>query len=364
MFLKNNIYTCIDIGTYALKAAQIKKTGDKRFKILDTKLQKLPRETITDGVIKDESLLAAEIKNFLDQFKKKADYIITAVPSNELLIRNVEMPKMDKKEIKESLKWEADEQIPYPVENAALDFFKVKEGAETVEYLISAVKKNIIDNFLAPFERNNLKVSVVSAQPIALVSLLDYQNQCDNIVAVIDIGFSATQITIANKDNIFLSRTINIGGSQFTKTLMDIQGNEYEAAEELKFEEGLNADQIEKDNQQELMDTIQLDMVLEEENRLNELTSDLSAELNRSFDYFNIKNRRQEINKVFITGGGSRLKGLKTYLIEDLNREIFIIDPFKNTNYKPEKDRYCKDCKSEFAVALGLGISEVMADAD
>ena len=364
MFFKNNIYTCIDIGSYALKAAQIKKTGDKSFKILDTKLQKLPRDTITDGVIKDESLLAAEIKNILDQFKKKTDYIITAVPSNELLIRNIEMPKMDKKEIKESLKWEADEQIPYPVENAAIDFFMVEEGEGTVKYLISAVKKNIIDNFLAPFERNNLKVSVVNTQPMALISLLDYQNQCDQIIAIIDIGFSATQITIANRNDVFLSRTIDTGGNQFTTTLMEIQGNEYQAAEARKFEEGLNADKTEKESQQELMETIQLDMVLGEDNRLNELASTLSAELTRSFDYFNMKNRGEEIAKVFITGGGSRLKGLRELLAEDLNREIFEIDPFKNTNYSINKDQYCEECKNEFAVAVGLGVSEVMAYED
>jgi type IV pilus assembly protein PilM len=364
MFFKNNIYTCIDIGSYALKAAQIKKTGDKSFKILDTKLQKLPRDTITDGVIKDESLLAAEIKNILDQFKKKTDYIITAVPSNELLIRNIEMPKMDKKEIKESLKWEADEQIPYPVENAAIDFFMVEEGEETVKYLISAVKKNIIDNFLDPFERNNLKVSVVNTQPMALISLLDYQKQCDQIIAIIDVGFSATQITIANKSDIFLSRTIDTGGNQFTTTLMEIQGAEYQAAEERKFEEGLHADKTEKESQQELLDSIQLDMALGEDNRLNELASTLSAELTRSFDYFAMKNRGEEIAEVFITGGGSRLKGLKELLAEDLNREIFEIDPFKNTNYNTSKEHYCEECKNEFAVAIGLGVSEVMADED
>ncbi|SIQ12489.1 type IV pilus assembly protein PilM [Halanaerobium kushneri] len=364
MFFKNNIYTCIDVGTYALKAAQIKNTRDKSFKILDTKLQKLPRDTIADGVIKDESLLAAEIKNILDQFKKKTNYIITAVPSNELLIRNIEMPKMDKKEIKESLKWEADEQIPYPVENAAIDFFKVEEDEDTVKYLISAVKKNIIDNLLAPFERNNIKVSVVNTQPMALISLLEYQNLCDNIIAVIDIGFSATQITIADKNNIYLSRTIDTGGNHFTQTLMEIQGNEYDAAEERKFEEGLGADETEDKNQQELIDEIQLDIALGEDNRLNELASTLSAELTRSFDYFNTRNRGQEITKVFITGGGSKLKGLRELLREDLDIEIIEIDPFINTNYAIKHDKYCEECKNELAVAIGLGVSEVIADED
>jgi type IV pilus assembly protein PilM len=364
MFFKNNIYTCVDVGSYALKAAQIKKTGTNKFKILETKMQKLPRDTIADGIIKDESLLAGEIKNILDQFKKKTDYIITAVPSNELLIRNIEMPKLDEKEIKESLKWEADEQIPYPVENAAIDFFKVEEGEDTVKYLISAVKKNNIDNLLAPFKRINQKVSVVNTQPMALISLLEHQNQGDEISAVIDIGYSTTQITIADKNNIYLSRTIDTGGKQFTKTLMEINGEDYQTAEERKLSEGIKADRQEKNEQQELLDSIQLDISLGEDNRLNEIVATLSAEINRSFDYFNIKNREEEISKVFLTGGGSRLKGLKQILKDDLNREIFEIDPFKNTDYSLNHEQYCDDCKNEFAVAVGLGVSEVMADED
>ncbi|MFW6295275.1 MAG: type IV pilus assembly protein PilM, partial [Halanaerobium sp.] len=362
MFFKNNIYTCIDIGSYALKAVQIKKKGTKSFKILDTKRQKLPRGTIIDGIIKDELLLAAEIKNIFDQFKKRTDYIITAVPSNELLIRNIEIPKMDKKEIKEALKWEADEQIPYPVENAAIDFFKVEEGEEKVKYLISAVKKNIIDNFLSPFERNDLEVSVVNIQPMALISLLDYQNQCDNIVAVIDIGFSAAQVTIASKNDIFLSRTVDTGGDQFTNTLMEIQGEEYQTAEARKIKEGLAADKTEKDSQQEVLDTVQLDMALGEDNRLNALASTLSTEIIRSFDYFSTRNNNKEISKVFITGGGARLKGLKELLAEDLNKEIFRIDPFKNTNYDSANKLVNEEYKNDFSVAVGLGVSEVMAD--
>jgi type IV pilus assembly protein PilM len=364
MFFKNNIYTCFDVGSYALKAAQIKKTGNNKFKILDTKMQKLPRDTISDGIIKDESLLAGEIKNILDQFKKKTDYIITAIPSNELLIRNIEMPKMDEKEIKESLKWEADEQIPYPVENAAIDFFKVDEGEDTVKYLISAVKKNNIDNLLAPFKRINKKVSVVNTQPMALISLLEYQNQGQSTSAIIDIGYSATQITIADQNNIYLSRTINTGGKQFTKTLMEINGEDYQTAEERKFSEGIKANQQEKNEQHELLDSIQLDISLGEDNRLNEIVATLSAEITRSFDYFNMKNRGEEIAKVFLTGGGSRIKGLKQVLKDDLNREIFEIDPFKNTNYSLDYGQYCGDCKNEFAVAIGLGVSEVMAYED
>src|SRR6056297_584384 len=266
MFFKKDIYTCVDIGSYAIKIAQIKRTGEKEFKILDTVLQKIPRETIVDGIIKDESLMAAEIKSLLNMLKKKTNYIITSVPSNELLIRNIEMPKMKEKEITESLKWEADEQLPYPVENAAIDYLKIREDEEGVEYLISAVKKNIVDNYLAPFERNNLKVDVVNIQPMALISILEYQEELDGNVAIIDIGTTTSQVTIANKNNIILSRTIDTGGQHFTKTLMEIEGEDFNGAEEKKIEHGLYAE--EADTRSESLEAFQLDSAIGEDKRL------------------------------------------------------------------------------------------------
>jgi type IV pilus assembly protein PilM len=360
MFFSKDIYTCVDIGSYAIKIAQIKKTGEKEFKIIDTVMQKIPRETVVDGIIKDESLMAAEIKSLINMLKKKANYIITAVPSNELLIRNIEMPKMEEKEIRESLKWEADEQLPYPVENAAIDYLKIDENEEGVEYLISAVKKNIVDNYLSPFERINLKVDVVNIQPMALISLLEYQEEIEGNVAVIDIGTTASQVTIANKNNIILSRTIDTGGQQFTKTLMEIDGSEFNDAEENKIKYGLDAENAGKEDAS--IEAFQLDSAIGEDKRLETLADSLASEITRSFNYFNIKKRGEEISKVFITGGGAKIKGLNDFISKELGREIEVLDTFKNTTYKNKNEDYCREKNNEFAVAIGLGISEVMAN--
>lgn len=360
MFFKKDIYTCVDIGSYAIKIAQIKKTGGNDFKILDTLLQKIPRETIVDGIIKDESLMAAEIKSLLKMLKKKTNYIITSVPSNELLIRNIEMPKMKDKEINESLKWEADEQLPYPVENAAIDYLKIGEDEESVEYLISAVKRNIVNNYLSPFERNNFQVEVVNIQPMALISLLEYQQKLEGNIVIIDIGTTATQVTIANKNNIILSRTIDTGGHHFIKALMENDQIEFNNAEEKIFEYGLKAEDADKID--DTIDSLQLESAIGEEKRLETLAETLASEITRSFNYFNIKKRGEEISKVFITGGGSRVKGLKDFIAKELGREIEEIETFKNTSYKNENKDYCEDFNDEFAIAVGLGISEVMAD--
>lgn len=102
---------------------------------------------------------------------------------------------------------------------------------------------------------------------------------------------------------------------------------------------------------------MQLDAALGSDDRLKTLAGTLTGEITRSFNYFSIKKRKEDIDKIFITGGGSRLKGLKEFMEKELGRDIYRIDTFKNIAY-PIDD----EIKDDFAVAIGLGISEVMAD--
>jgi len=365
MFFLAKEYTCIDIGTNSIKAVQFKAKKDK-LTLIDIGIQKLPLETIVDGLIVDDSVVAAELQTLLRSLKDKPKNIITTVPNDNLLIRNIEMPALDDKEIRESLKWEADEQLPYPVEEAALDYLKVEEDQETIKYIVAAVKKNVVDNYLHPFKKLNLKPKVINVQPMALVSLLDYQVEIDSNIAVIDIGASATQITIANSYNIMLSRTIDTGGTNFTNSIMEVRDLDFQTAEDEKKEIDLNSEQNEEEVSEEFLDSMPIGMEVESENNLelSNIATRLSAEITRSLDFFNMKHRGEEVEKIFITGGASRLKGLKDLISNEIGREIILIEPFKNINIKlnNQANELVKNYNYEFAVAVGLAVSEVMAD--
>ena len=323
MFFKK-LYTCIDIGVHSIKAVQLK--ADKNsVDIIDAGIIKLPQETIVDGLIMDDSLVATEMQNLFNSLNKKAKNIITTVPNNDLIIRSIEIPKLDKKDINESLKWETDEQLPYPVENASLGYHLVSEEEEVFKYIVAAVRENVVDNYQQPFKRLNLNPRVINVQPMALVSLLNYQNEIgDNTVAIIDIGASDTQITIANRDNIMLSRTIDTGGNSFTNEIMDIDSLDFQQAEEKKFETSLlnefdNTSEQSEESEEEFVEPLPIGMEIESENyNMDNLASNLASEITRSIDYFNMKNREKEINKVFLTGGGSRLNGLFELISSEL----------------------------------------------
>jgi len=223
-----------------------------------------------------------------------------------------------------------------------------------------------VDNYLHPFKKLNLKPKVINVQPMALVSLLDYQVEIDSNIAVIDIGASATQITIANSHNIMLSRTIDTGGTNFTNSIMEVRDLDFQTAEDEKKEIDLNSEQNEEEVSEEFLDSMPIGMEVESENNLelSNIATRLSAEITRSLDFFNMKHRDEEVEKIFITGGGTRLKGLKDLISNEIGREMILIEPFKNINIKldNEANELVKNYNYEFAVAVGLAVSEVMAD--
>jgi type IV pilus assembly protein PilM len=77
-----------------------------------------------------------------------------------------------------------------------------------------------------------------------------------------------------------------------------------------------------------------------------------------------MKHRSEEVEQIFVTGGASRLNGLQKIISEEINRDLILINPFKNikTKLDSEKEKIIEHYKYEFAVAVGLGVSEVMID--
>lgn len=356
MFFNNKIYTSIDIGTSAVKIVNFK-VNNNQITILKSDIFTLPDKTIFAGEIKDKSFVANKIDKSLKKLNIKTKNIITAVSSHNLLIRNIEIPNVTEKEAKESLKWEADQELPYPIDTAVLDYILAEKNEQSSKYIVTAVKEKTLNNLIEVFTKINLEPLVVNVQPMALISILEYQNKISANVAVIDIGFSGTQITIANKNNIFLSRTIEIGSDDFTKVIAEDLSLDYERAESEKRELGMKA---KSENEAELM-SLDLGSSFSEKN-IKSTISSFYQELKRSFDYFSVKNRGKEISKVYLTGGGSKLKGLFEFLKSESDREFRIINPLKDIEIKSDNNAYCEQCKEEFSVAIGLGISEVLAD--
>lgn len=358
MFWGKKQFTTIDIGSSGIKAATFTTSNDE-ISLVGTAYVTLPFATIKEGKIVDPSLVANKIKELLAKLKTGIGKIIMTIPSNNIVIRNIELPLMEKAELKEAIKWESDHYLPFPVAGAVLDYLILARSEEKMTLLLVAVKKETIENYLNPLEKNSLTPLVLNVQPMALLSLLEYQGELTEAVAIIDIGAASTKVVIGDHQNIYLARSIDLAGEEFTQLLMESHQLDFLEAEAYKKEKGL--EEVRGEGGVGLAPVLAEIAVTGNEHgqAISSLARNLVHEITRSLDFYAMEYRGQSINKTFITGGGSRLKGLFELLTTELDSKVIRLNPLKNLQVAKRG----VNLTEELAVVLGLGISEVINNA-
>jgi len=358
MLFGKNRYTAIDIGSYKISVADIKETSDGKLKVLNIIDRQLPYETIVNGIIKDPSVVANRLQEIFSESKSKPGTILTTVSNDSLIARNVTLPKMSKKELNNVIKWEIEDYIPFSAEYARLDYKVLSSTEEEMELLLIAVKEEVVRSYEEPFNILNLKPKVINIQPMALLSIIQYQNNLDAPVAILEVGASGSRIVIGDKDNVYLSRSFGTGGYEFTESIIETMGFNYEKAEERKKEVGLQVDVV----QEETIEPIDIEDIGSSTNgsgTMLPLAYNIADELNRSLEFFARKKNEEGVNDIYITGGASKLKGLKELLESEINNNIKRVNPFDN--FLTEFD-IIEENTSHYSVVLGLAASEVLAN--
>lgn len=349
-------FTAIDIGTDSIKGVRFKRKSKGLF-IDKVAVKHLPYDSIIDGTIVDDAVVSNRLNELVQELKCRKDKIITTIPNNNLIIRNMELPEMeDDNRLAEAIKWESEDHLPFPVESAVEDFKILSREDNRVQVLLVATKRDVIDNVMNVFERISIIPSVINIQPMALLSIADYQDLIEDTVAIIDIGAAGTRVVIGDRRNIYLSRNIDIGGNEFTRIIMEEDKLNYNEAENIKKRNGLPEEDEIGENFELAISQIAT-TGLGESQSLLVLARNLADQIERSLDYYNVKYRKK-VDKIFISGGGAKLKRLKNIIEDRIGRDMFSLDPFINIGCKKGIDLRAE----ELAVAIGLGISEVLPD--
>ncbi|MEJ6950064.1 type IV pilus assembly protein PilM [Natronospora cellulosivora (SeqCode)] len=354
MFLKKK-FTTIDIGTDSIKAVKFFKKKNEL--IVDGfAMKSLPYQSIKDGKIVDEAVVANRLEDISNELNCRNDRIVTSIASNNLIIRNMELPAMDNEEqLAEAIKWESEDHLPFPVDSAVEDFITLDRKGELLEILLVATKKDMLDNLLSVFGRIGIMPAVVNIQPMALMSIIDYQNRIDDTMAVVDIGNAGTRVIIGDSKNIYLSRNLDLGGAEFTKVFMDEHKINYNEAENMKKKKGIQEDDSSEDLDLAMAQIATTGMV--ESQYIISIANNLADQIARSLDYYSMK-YRNKVKKIYLTGGGSRLKRLDEIISDKIGRDLEILNPYNNLRVRDSQGM--RD--EEFAIAVGLGLSEVLND--
>ncbi|AZR74503.1 hypothetical protein BBF96_14580 [Anoxybacter fermentans] len=354
-----NTYLGIDVGSRNIKGIKLKRTL-KGFKIVDMVVQPISRGAVRQGLFHDLNLAVNLFRELKDRLKIGGQGVYLAFSGQHAIIREVEMPVMTDRELSKAIYWEAKKVLPYSVEEAIIDWIVLERRREIdkmMSVLLVAGRKDYIYSFLKPIKSVGIKPQNLSIFPIPLLYVVkqipDFKKY--TTAAVIDMGAEVTHVLIIKDGLPRLSRTIPIGGNDFTEAIANSFSIPFDEAEEVKIEHGgLNVQEIDL-NKVNLMENPYLGV----EEILYSVAQDVMGEVKRSFVHFQLHNRGQQIEAVYLTGGSSLLPGMAEHLQQFLNISVFPLDLTQYFSFAEDLEDRLKREGIFMAEALGLALSGV-----
>jgi len=333
----------LDIGSSSIKLVQMV-MGKQGWQIRKIGLKKLPPEAIVDGSIIDSMTVTNTIKELLKEQNIKTTQAVSALTGHYVIIKKVTFPAATEDELAESIQWEAEQYIPFPVTEVNLDFQILgvdTEGRGQMDVMLVAVKKDVINDYTNVLSEAGLTPVVIDVDAFALENMMEinYPVVSGEMIAVVNIGASITSLTVIVDGVTAFTRSIPMGGNQFTEEIQRVLGISFIEAEDLKTGDSTS------EKQAEMARAIDL------------VSANLIMDIKRSLDFFLAGGHNLNVNKIYMSGGGSNMAGLKELLQEKTSIPVEPIDPFKNVELTVNdmSDDDLKTISLFFGVGVGLG---------
>lgn len=337
----------LDIGSSSIKIVELRETKDG-FKLQHLGISPLPPEAIVDGALMDSVTIIDTIRDLVTSTSKTRD-VVTSVSGHSVIVKKITLPFMTETELEESIQWEAERHIPFDINDVNIDFQILgyrSENPDLMDVILVAAKKDIINDYVSVIMEAGLNPVVMDIEAFALENMLgiNYEIEKDDIVAIANLGATVTNINIL-KDNLSaFTRDIFKGGNQITEEIQRQLHVDYEEAEKIKVgQKGEGASQS----------------VVE--NALRSASESLAVEIGNSLDFFQSSTTSQKISKLYLSGGGSKIKDFDIILQQQIGIPVEIANPFKRIEYNEKSfdPEYLREIGSVMAVGVGLASRKV-----
>lgn len=341
MFFKKPLLG-LDLGSSSVKIADLKISGKKAI-LNDLSMVPVQKGAIESGDIISPEVVAGALKAVVDRKSYKNFPAAVGMFGGAVLVKKITMPKMDPKIVHEQLRWEAEQYIPFNIDESVFDFHIINTAStETMDVLLVAARQDHIFRYFESVESAGLKCSVVDVNGLALANCFEFNyGVIPGTVALVNIGASVTNLVIIDSGSVVFSRDIPYGGHLYDTEISRDLGVGLQEAESLKI--GLS---FQQETPQEVLAAI------------GNINDTLAMEINNSFDFYKSSGGAQSVTQIFSSGGVIRTPGLVQKIQETTNTSCTLFDPFLKVEVNPRK--ISQDLKEQIRlfcpVAIGLGL--------
>lgn len=332
----------IDIGHTALKAVKL---NQRKEGLEIDQVAYIPME-MGDGEEDRPEQVRAAVKTFLSRHPIRNERVIVSLPGLHAFSRFIKLPPVEAKKIGEMVVYEAQQQIPFPIDEVMWGHHMIDreyEPGEEIEVGIFAARKELLLGFLSELRDNGVSPDFVTIAPLAIYNFVTYNTNVDDATVILDIGAKHTDLIVVKGANFWI-RNLRIAGGDITEALSSRFKIPSHEAEKLKRQgsNSKNADKIFKS--------------------IEGVLKDFTGEVHRSISFFKSQAGDLKPSRMLLLGDGAKLKNIRGFFEKELG---FKVQKFT----KLEQDKFVvgesvdfdvlKKHILSFGVALGLGVQGV-----
>lgn len=347
MLFKSKKVIGLDIGTSSIKLAEMDFSG-KGAQLLSFGFAPTPPNSVSGGEIVDVSSVGMAIQSLINEVKSKRKSIATAMWGTAVIVKKITIPKMDKKLIKDQIRFEAEQYIPFDINNISLahHILTGSSSPDTMDILLIAAQNELVHQYTQVIEMGGLSCSILDVSGFALANAfeLNYGKVPGEVIGILNFGAAITNFVVVQNGDVIFSRDIPVGGSNYTNEIHKMMGVTIPEAEALK------------------LSAISRREVPDEVHSIISATNEaVTEEIRSSLDFLSATTNGLVLNRCFYTGGSSATSGLTETVSRVTGIYMESFNPFLKVKANPKKfsQDYLNQISSFAGVVTGLALRSV-----
>jgi len=339
----------LDIGSHAVKVVELR-PGRRGYQLVNLGMASLPPEAIVDGALLNSGAIVEAIQSLLVNNNIKTKDAVVAVSGHSVIIKKISLPAMTKEELEEQIQWEAEQYIPFDINDVNLDFQILSNGFESdgkMDVLLVAAKKELINDYVNVITEAGLRPSVIDVEAFAVETMFEknYSSNQDETAALVNIGASIVNINIVKNGLPVFTRDISAGGNQYTEEIQKTLHVSFQEAEGIKLggTPALAGKEI---------------LPEEVDRAMRGVSETLAAEIQRSLEFFGATAPEDRVSRIVLSGGCAQMSGLPEIIEEKTRIPVEIVDPFRQIECdgKLIDEDYLREVGPSMGVGVGLAL--------
>ncbi len=346
MFFTSKKTIGLDLGSSSIKLAEVSVSRGiatlENFAFVQT-----PQAGISNGDLTDTFMIGESVKSLHKEQKFSRKNVCIGMWGASAIVKKITMPKTDLKSLKDQIKYEAQQYLPFDIAQVTLEYHVLpfSTSAEQMDVLIIAGQNESINKYLEVAAYSDLKCAIIDVSCLALANVFEFNyGKLNEPVGLFNFGSNSTQFVVVFQGEVIFARDIPVGGFHFTNEISKNMGVTLEEAEGLKLAQ--NGQSEVPENTRSYMN-LALDFVTEE--------------IRNSIDFYSASSSDLYLSKIFYTGGASLTAGLIEHLSEVLKIKFEVLNPLIKIRSENKKisGNYLAQITPFLAIAVGLALREV-----